>query len=339
MGRKPQTKVGIVEAAYAPAGSEVAWLQGIVDSAAPHLSEGLGAAAYIYRAERSAVRIGARVANQLQCPLDDFTLPVETLPPEFIDQTWCSLSFGICSEGWNHHVATLAEMPQSRAVYRAGIRDIININAYDASGFGVCLTAPLPVERRPRPGEAETWTRIATHLASAFRLMRRGRLAASPETATAVLDPQGRLEHASNDETADRVRSTLQKAVLRMERARGSMRHSDPDGAVGMWRTLVNAEFTLLDHFERGGKRYVVAIENPPEEGIGLAALPARERQVLAAAASGRSNKLIAYELGLAHSTVRVLLARAARRLDATSRKELIAIYCALERAGQGGSS
>src|SRR5262249_14956466 len=38
-------------------------------------------------------------------------------------------------------------------------------------------------------------------------------------------------------------------------------------------------------------------------------ALSAREQQALAAAAQGRSNKEIAYELGIAHSTVRVLLA------------------------------
>jgi DNA-binding NarL/FixJ family response regulator len=36
-----------------------------------------------------------------------------------------------------------------------------------------------------------------------------------------------------------------------------------------------------------------------------------REQQVVALATLGRTNKFIAYELGLAHSTVRVLMARA----------------------------
>jgi DNA-binding NarL/FixJ family response regulator len=36
-----------------------------------------------------------------------------------------------------------------------------------------------------------------------------------------------------------------------------------------------------------------------------------REKQVVALASLGRSNKLIAYELGIAHATVRVLFARA----------------------------
>jgi DNA-binding NarL/FixJ family response regulator len=41
--------------------------------------------------------------------------------------------------------------------------------------------------------------------------------------------------------------------------------------------------------------------------------------------ALGRSNKLIAYELGLAHSTVRVLVARAAEKCGARARAELMA--------------
>lgn len=55
-----------------------------------------------------------------------------------------------------------------------------------------------------------------------------------------------------------------------------------------------------------------------------LAALSSRERQVAELARIGASNKEIAYELGLAHSTVRVLLARAATKLGAESRAALV---------------
>jgi DNA-binding CsgD family transcriptional regulator len=56
-------------------------------------------------------------------------------------------------------------------------------------------------------------------------------------------------------------------------------------------------------------------------------ALTERERQIVTLAAAGQHNKLIAYNLGISHSTVRVLMARAAKRISARSREELIVHY------------
>jgi DNA-binding NarL/FixJ family response regulator len=49
-----------------------------------------------------------------------------------------------------------------------------------------------------------------------------------------------------------------------------------------------------------------------------------RERQVVLRALRGGANKEIAYDLGLAHSTVRVFMARAALKLGAANRQELL---------------
>jgi DNA-binding CsgD family transcriptional regulator len=49
-----------------------------------------------------------------------------------------------------------------------------------------------------------------------------------------------------------------------------------------------------------------------------------REREVVALAVTGHENKDIAYRLGLAYSTIRVLMARAASKIGAKSRQELI---------------
>ena len=64
-----------------------------------------------------------------------------------------------------------------------------------------------------------------------------------------------------------------------------------------------------------------------PATPKGPASLSDRERQVTALAASGRHNKLIAYELGLSPATVRVLMARAAAKLGVASRDELVERY------------
>jgi DNA-binding NarL/FixJ family response regulator len=49
---------------------------------------------------------------------------------------------------------------------------------------------------------------------------------------------------------------------------------------------------------------------------IGGPTLTARERQVVALLAGGRTRKEVAFELGIAHSTVRVLNARAVKKLE-----------------------
>jgi DNA-binding CsgD family transcriptional regulator len=328
MPRPGANQVSVVEAAYLPARSDTEWLQEIATIAEPVISEGFGALAYIYEGAQGPLRMGARAGWGLAFPVDVFVDPVATMDPAFVDRTWRSLSFGLCSES-----VPLEHLPGAGALLAHGIQDVVNVNAYDPSGIGIMLAAPLPEQRRRKPGEAERWTRVAAHLASAFRLRRR-EVDPSPDTATAVLDTRGRVQHAANGETADRLHQKLEQAVLRMEAARGPMRRRDPDGALELWRTLVDAELTLLDHFERGGKRYVVAVANPPKlEEDKRPLLSRRERQVVSAAAAGRTNKLIAYELGLAHSTVRVLLARAAQRLGASSRRELIAIQRAHQRA------
>jgi DNA-binding CsgD family transcriptional regulator len=52
--------------------------------------------------------------------------------------------------------------------------------------------------------------------------------------------------------------------------------------------------------------------------------LSRREREVVRRALLGDRNKVIAYDLGLADSTVRVLMRRAAAKLQVRSRRELL---------------
>jgi DNA-binding NarL/FixJ family response regulator len=84
----------------------------------------------------------------------------------------------------------------------------------------------------------------------------------------------------------------------------------------------VAGRWTLLDHFDRDGRRYLLAHRNDPD-APDPRALTLRERQVVGYVALGQSNKLIAYELGLSASTVGVLLKTAAAKLGARSRTEL----------------
>ena len=80
------------------------------------------------------------------------------------------------------------------------------------------------------------------------------------------------------------------------------------------------------DHFLIAAER-AEPVEQPRE---GLDRLTEREREVVLRAARGGANKEIAYELGLAHSTIRVFMARAASKLGAANRSELLQRVTAL---------
>jgi DNA-binding CsgD family transcriptional regulator len=106
--------------------------------------------------------------------------------------------------------------------------------------------------------------------------------------------------------------------------ARGQLRRGSRAGRE-LWRALVAARWSLVDHFDADGRRYYVAHRNDPGVADPRALTP-RERHVVALAALGRADKLIAYELGLSRSAVAFYLGAARRKLGVGSRTELIEI-------------
>ena len=226
--------------------------------------------------------------------------------------------------------ATLSELGDrrvKRTYERHRVGDQIMVNGLDCSGKGCALYFFTRQSLTLSAAQRALFSMLATHLATGYRLQRR--LAAIETTdsrdAEAVLTPKGRIEHAHADARARRTRQELQQAVLDRERVRAAIA-DDPRGAVRSMKGLIEARWTLVDRYEREGRRYIVARENEPKPS-GPAALSRREQQVVALGALGRSNKLIAYELGIAASTVRVLMARAGAKLQAKTRAAAIALY------------
>jgi DNA-binding NarL/FixJ family response regulator len=138
-----------------------------------------------------------------------------------------------------------------------------------------------------------------------------------------VLETSGRCAHAEGAAEPGEAREALRQAVLASERARGSMRRTDPDDALELWKALVAGRWSLVEHFDTDGHRYLVARKNDPalDDPRGLSL---RERQVVAYAALGHPSKLISYELGLAPATVSKHLTSAMRKLQVRTHAELM---------------
>lgn len=158
----------------------------------------------------------------------------------------------------------------------------------------------------------------------------------SRDRVEAVLCSNKQTEHAEGPAKDANSIQRLREAVVAVERARAQSGHGDGSGREA-WPGLVDGRWSLVDTFESDGRRYVVARENGPTPPR-PAALTLRERQVVGYASLGHENKAIAYELGIAHNTVKVLMARAAAKLGARSRADLIARYramCGVPREAQ----
>jgi DNA-binding CsgD family transcriptional regulator len=249
--------------------------------------------------------------------------------PEYIASTWGATP---CDFGSNTGPEEVRE--QTRRIFREyfeplGWHDSLMVNGLDPTGYGFCCGVWLPRKRKMTDSLRERWSRLAAHLAAANRL--RHRLdsnrdeATRPETAEAILTPSGKLEHAADEAKSDEAREELTRATRTIDKSRGKLRKTDPDRAVAEWKGLIAARWTLLDHFETDGKRYLLARKN--EAPIdGFASLTPRERQAIGFARLGHPNKLIAYEMGITASTVAVLLHTAARKLGVRSRAELLSV-------------
>jgi len=315
----------VIEAAYAVDRPTSEWLQGVVAACGPIIDAGHGVWAALYDASnRAGFKLGPFAGHGVgEARMAFLKAGAESLPYEVIERTFVSHTCGSLSQLLGRSFLDSPLVEYAKAQWGTG--DSVGINAQDPTMQGCVIAVPLTDPRRVSPTFATRWSRLAAHVAAGFRLRRQldATLARGVDGAEAVLDADGAIAHARGAAREEVARVALRSAAVALDKARAKAeRAPSGDVAVEAWRPLVEARWTLSDHFERDGRRYYLARRNdPPLSDDGLTP---RERQVVGFAALGHSNKLIAYELGLTPSTVATHLSSAAKKLGATSRIELI---------------
>lgn len=232
-------------------------------------------------------------------------------------------SYGTLDEGLGLDIPVPGGERLAALFAEQGIGDVYGVNGRNPSGQGVFVGIVLPPRFAPIPqGTRATFARIARHLAAGCRLRRRLAALAAPAEGDAIVDSAGKVEHAAGEAAEAPAFEALRRSVVNVATARGRRRREDPDRAVATWKALVDARWSLVDLFQEDGRQYLVAHRNDCHTAP-VELLTQRERQVAALAAMGHSNKAIAYDLGIATSTVGVLVSRALKRLGLRSRREL----------------
>ncbi|HYP99045.1 MAG TPA: LuxR C-terminal-related transcriptional regulator [Polyangiaceae bacterium] len=308
--------VAVIEAAYDLTTDTPAWLESVAAASAFALGSKQGAIAFQYDASSGTwINVLSAASHQLGAQFIAQFLDHPNVTPENArDAAHMFLSNDV---GSVRLAGERVGMSFDGLLRNFGVEEMVGINARDPSGRG-CLICVADRARKLPARSVAVFRRLGRHIAAAARLRTtlssgNSELANLVERAEAVLTPKGRIEHAIGKAQRAAAREALREALVRIEAARGC-RNSTPERAVDIWRGLVEGRWSILEHFDRDGKRYFLAHKNEADLARDFALTP-REQQVLAYANMGYSNKLIGYSLGLSRSTVSTLLTRARRKL------------------------
>jgi DNA-binding CsgD family transcriptional regulator len=308
--------ISIVEACYSLEHSSQDWLTSLTTCAARVFGAGQGALGLLYDL---AVRpdwvepLGVARSPDMPVALAE-QFPIPPARSEAVLQLQRLL--GATGIFTSRHLTSGAR-PSAEVLAAHGVADAVAIVALDPTERGCALVIPIRAgENSPRT--RYIWKRIAAHIAAGYRLRTAltTSLAAGADPvsqAEAVLSASGKIEHASGDARSNAARDALRNCLVRIHAARSSERR-DPKAALDLWRAMVAGRWSVVEHFERGGRRYYLACRNDPSLPP-VRALTRREQQVISYAAVGHSNKLIAYAMGLSISTVATHLEGARRKL------------------------
>ncbi|HVK83137.1 MAG TPA: helix-turn-helix transcriptional regulator [Kofleriaceae bacterium] len=327
--RKQVNPIDVIEAAYDLDVDDRAWLVRLTHLVRPLLDDGLGVMAYPFDIH---VPVETWFAGSVIEDIEEFVLPLVAAMQQrspSVTHAFHQLPDVLLTMRDTQARTGLEPPAQLEELFaRIGACDGASLRTVEPGGRGVIFTS---ARREVRPYDERTrrvWRQVAAHIAAGRRL--RAALARGAGQVEAVLTPSARVEHVEGRATSVTAREALRAAVRLQEHARGWARQDQPEAAAGAWTALVSGQWSLVDQYERDGRRYLVARRND----LGLRdprALTAREHAIVRLAALGKANKLIAYELGLAESTVGTHLASAMRKLGARSRVELVGLIAQLD--------
>ena len=227
------------------------------------------------------------------------------------------------------------EFPRAYEVLTAhgGHKDGLMICALDPDHQGVTIQIASPQLIELTSRGRDRWQMLAIHIAAGHRL-RRGLIESTgargvtstdmPHDAEALLDPTKFLVSQAAGGAQDKAASeVIREAAVRVDRARGKLRKTDPEEALELWHGLVRGRWSLVDWFDTDGRRFVLAKPNAP--GLGdPRGLTEREHQVCTYAARGETAKIISYRFGISGPRVSALLNSAMRKLGVKTHAQLV---------------
>ncbi|MGB5809226.1 MAG: helix-turn-helix transcriptional regulator [Polyangiales bacterium] len=302
MATTKEHAVQLVDAAYDLGPSSRQWLRGLVDNGGCLLDYGLGCVAVI-RDEviRSEEHGSALVYEQSG------------------DGGWGACVAKISNEGrpdaadpsCRLGAATLLDRPVRNDVLaciaqRLQCADVLEIWACNGDAYGVAIYVPSATPIRLTPGDRRRWRLLAAHIEVGHRL-RVGIGLAGPGV-------------CPETEMPERIRSVRAAAA---ETDRETPPHSAPNLAAIARQAVLDGKWSMVDWFDRDGRRLVLVRPNGPR-ACDPRALSPREYAIASYVAQGESGKVVASHLGISRALVSSALQSAMRKLGVRTHAQLV---------------
>ncbi|MFO0615205.1 MAG: LuxR C-terminal-related transcriptional regulator [Polyangiaceae bacterium] len=202
---------------------------------------------------------------------------------------------------------------------RQSFRDSVALTVQDGEGTSLQIVALQPALVRVHGRSRSAWRRLGLHVGIAWRLRRRLERGATPE---AILGLDGKVVEARGVARSRSARESLAHAVQRIESVRAGNDRASPEQVLDLWRGLVSGRWSLVDRWERDGRRYVAAYENVAAPDV--RGLVPWELSVLRCYQRNATAEETAFATGLELATVDRVLGSAARRLGLRRPAELV---------------
>jgi DNA-binding CsgD family transcriptional regulator len=205
-------------------------------------------------------------------------------------------------------------------------KDILGLWATDPDLSGVNISVPSKSRVELGSKERLRFQQLTVHITAGSRLLLASKVSSPdlPGYDEILLNPKRFTVEEADDGIKDTpLLELVRDAAVRVDKARGKLRRSDPDEALALWQGLVHGRWSLIDWFDTDGRRFVLAKPNAPNLGDPRG-LSGREHQVVTYAAQGEAVKLVAYRLGLSQNRVSSLLQSAMRKLGVKTHPQLV---------------
>ena len=331
MERVTSAVIDFAEAAYDLDASQSGWLRRLLQVGLPLFDHGLSVVGVEYARPPNGGPVVPRQFHVVSGPQDfpeHYAKAVSELPVNVTRWFLRPGTAGTLSEISTRYPGAFAAIGRH---FNHG-KDGLQVTAVDPNGLGVHILAALPRVTRLAGRSRERWQMLAAQVCAGHRLRRaiaasrsdQNGKAALPHNAEAVVDPK-RFEVTDAVGVARKkgLAGKLRNAVVQSDRARGRLRSDDPHQALEIWKALVQGRWSMVDWFDSDGRRFVLAVPNPPDV-VDPRGLTEREMQVVTYAIFGHSNKFIAYQLGISGARASLLLSSSMRKLGARTQAQLV---------------